>query len=314
MLEEAPKKNPSQAVLFFCRIMYHSPTGFHEAVGLMRQFFLSQWFVEVHPQSRLSILAACEDPTTIATFDYDGQHWPLPQTGQMRLEYELLRNPQYPGFFCVTTSYRQEPNPIPGRHDTIFPMFEFEMHGGMEELMELEGRLLWFLGFGPMMSYKHVSYAEVAQHYGVAELTHAHEERMEHDFSPVSFITDFPVHTSPFWNMKYEGTTANKVDVILYGMETIGSAERSCDPTAMRDTFYQISNWKYAQTLFDAFGESRVEKELDEFLAHTFFTRSGWWIGVTRMLRAMQLAGILGKQQELGGVRRQAIKSSHKFA
>ena len=38
----------------------------------------------------------------------------------------------------------------------------------------------------------------------------------------------FPRRTNPFWNMKHRGEGIfNKVDVILYGQETIGSAERS---------------------------------------------------------------------------------------
>ena len=84
--------------------------------------------MEVHTQNRLSILATCEDPSTISTYSYAGQVWPLPQTGQMWLEYEMLKHPnRAPGYFCVSTSYRNEADPIPGRHDLIFPMFEFEI-------------------------------------------------------------------------------------------------------------------------------------------------------------------------------------------
>ena len=102
-----------------------NPEKFTDAVGRLRSFFLSKGFQEVHTQNRLSILAACEDPTTVSTYNYAGQVWPLPQTGQMWLEYELLTKPDVPGFFCVSTSYRQEPNAIPGRHDLIFPMFSY---------------------------------------------------------------------------------------------------------------------------------------------------------------------------------------------
>ena len=85
---------------------------FHTAVKRMCSFFEGRGFIEVHTQSRLSILAACEDPTTISTYNYGGQVWPLPQTGQMWLEYELLNNPDAAGFFCVSTSFRNEPNPV----------------------------------------------------------------------------------------------------------------------------------------------------------------------------------------------------------
>ena len=58
------------------------PKDFHAAVKKLRAFFEGKGWVEVHTQSRLSILAACEDPTTISTYSYAGEVWPLPQTGQ----------------------------------------------------------------------------------------------------------------------------------------------------------------------------------------------------------------------------------------
>lgn len=58
-------------------------------------------------------------------------------------------------------------------------------------------------------------------------------------------------------------------------METIGSAEREVDPQIMKERFYSISEGGYAQKLFDHFGTERVEQELNEFLAHTFFPRFG---------------------------------------
>ena len=108
-----------------------SPLKYSKVVKPLRRFFEDKGFLEVHTQNRLSILAACEDPDTIAKFGYAGKEWPLPQTGQMWLEYELLKNPDCPGFFCISTSYRNEPNPVEGRHDIIFPMFEFEFKGDM---------------------------------------------------------------------------------------------------------------------------------------------------------------------------------------
>ena len=121
---------------------------FNEVVQKLRNFFISRGFIEVHTQNRLSILAACEDPFTISTFNYAGQVWPLPQTGQMWLEYEMLKNPEPNGYFCVSTSYRNEPDPVPGRHDLIFPMFEFELKGDMNALIEMEADLLKYLGYG----------------------------------------------------------------------------------------------------------------------------------------------------------------------
>ena len=261
-----------------------NPDLFTNAVTSLRSFFLSKGFQEVHTQNRLSILAACEDPTTVATYNYNGNIWPLPQTGQMWLEYELLTKPEVPGFFCVSTSYRQEPNIIEGRHDTIFPMFEFEFPGTIKELEMMEKDLLKHLGLPtPMVK----DYATWCGYYGTNELNNDHEEKMGKEFGS-AMITNFPNHTSPFWNMKQNGdATAAKIDVILGGMETIGSAERSTNIDEMRDMFHTISDGGYAQLLYDLFGEDRVEAELDEFLKLNFFPRVGGGIGMTRLIQAM---------------------------
>ena len=260
---------------------------FSKITNKLRDFCLQKGFLEVHTQDRLSILAACEDPETVATYEYMGEVWPLPQTGQMWLEYELLTQPELPGVFCVSTSYRNEPNPVPGRHKLIFPMFEFELQGGIDELQAFETELLEYLGYGSSAQFTYKSYEDLAHFYDTKELTHQDENKMEQDFSPVVFCREFPIYTSPFWNMKQKDEQhAQKIDVIIYGHETIGSAERSTDPKQMHDTFFTISEGKYAQKLFDLFGKDRVEKELHEFLELNFFPRSGGGIGLTRLINA----------------------------
>ena len=224
-----------------------------------------------------------------ATFEYDGLVWPLPQTGQMWLEYELLTRPSSKGFFCVSTSYRQEPNAIPGRHDTIFPMFEFEMPGDVNDLKAMEYELCEYLGFDPLTEK---TYAEWQAHYGVSQMVEMdaqHELAMDANFGSC-LITDFPEITSPFWNMarNNDGNTAKKMDVILGGMETIGSAERSCDVDMMRDTFHSITDGAYSKLLFELFGKDRVEAELEKFLEFDFFQRVGGGIGITRMIPALE--------------------------
>ena len=261
---------------------------YNELVQKMRAFFLQKGFIEVPTQSRLSILAACENPHSITTFNYSGEIWPLPQTGQMWLEHELLQNPEWPGCFCISTSYRQEKDPIPGRHELIFPMFEFESKGGMKELLQLESELLYHLGFDLPVEVK---YDDVCEEYGgVPILENEHETRMWNEKGSVVSLELFPRRTNPFWNMKQRGNDIfNKVDVILYGQETIGSAERSCDVEGMREMFYSIEDGKYCQKLFELFGRERVEKELEEFLSHDFFPRFGAGIGMTRLARAYEL-------------------------
>lgn len=262
---------------------------FSRAANMLRKFCLDRGFIEVNTQDRLSILAACEDPDTVATYDYAGNKWPLPQTGQMWLEYELLTKPHLPGVFCVSTSYRAEPNPVPGRHKIIFPMFEFELPGSIKDLEKFETDLLEYLGFGKKHDFHYKKYDELKEFYKTNELTYKHEARMQKDFGPVVFCEDFPHYTSPFWNMKKKSPShASKIDVILYGHETIGSAERSSNVQEMRESFHTISGGGYAKKLYDLFGKKRVEAELDEFLALDFIPRSGGGIGMTRMVNALR--------------------------
>ena len=267
---------------------------YNELVQKMRTFFQSKGFKEVPTQSRLSILAACENPHSITTFEYKGEVWPLPQTGQMWLEYELLKNPEWEGVYCISTSYRQEKNPIPGRHELIFPMFEFESKGTMKDLLKLEEELLEYLGFDEPVN---TTYEGVCAEYGgVSILEDEHEQKMWKEKGSVVSLQHFPLRTNPFWNMQH-GTNGifNKIDVIMYGQETIGSAERSCDVEKMREMFYTIENGGYSAKLFELFGKERVEKELEEFLSFEFFPRYGGGIGMTRLARAYELM----KQEQL---------------
>ena len=46
------------------------PKDFTVTTRRLRDFFTRRGFLEVHTQNRLSILAACEDPKTVSTYDY----------------------------------------------------------------------------------------------------------------------------------------------------------------------------------------------------------------------------------------------------
>ena len=267
---------------------------FSSLVSKLRDFFLGRNFIEVHTQNRLSILAACEDPFNVQTFNYAGKVWPLVQTGQMWLEYEILSKPDVAGYFCLTTSYRMEPNPVPGRHDIIFPMFEFEFKGNMEELIELQKELLVHLGYDRSKFYMN-NYKAIAEEFGTTELEHEHEEKLYTDKSAVSFITDFPEFTSPFWNMRRNpnNDTSYKVDVILSGMETFGSAERETDKDVMRERFNTIMDGGYKNKLYELFGKERTDAELEEYLELNFIKRSGCGIGLTRLMKSMEKEGLL---------------------
>ena len=261
----------------------------------LRDFFRTKGYLETHVQNRLDILAACEDPTTISTFRYPTStktesEFPLPQTGQMRLENDLLCDHSLPGIYCLTTSYRAEPKPVPGRHDYHFPLFEFESPGTFDDLVQTCDELVQFLGLtqGPAPKF---DYEFLCKLFQVDELTHDHERRLEEMYGPVVFIMNFPSRTSPFFNMKQHRNNPDlyyKMDVIIGGAETIGSAERETDVDMMKANFYTISQGEYAATLFKKFGDARVLDELNQFLAHDFIARFGGGIGITRLIRAMK--------------------------
>lgn len=262
-----------------------------EVVSRLRSFFQSKGYSEFHPGANLTIMAACEDPKTVAPVSIGGQTWPLQQTSQMQLEVLLLENPEAKGFYCLTTSYRNEPNPTPGRHNRVFPLFEFEGRGDMGDLIQVEKELLAFLGLADGVE---IDYEDACSEFGVSLIEAEEEGAIEEKYGESVFLKNFPGRSNPFWNMlrKDDGDFA-KVDVLLHGMETIGSAQRSVDVDVMREVFNTVADGEYAQLLFDKFGEERVRAELDEYLELPMVERFGGGIGVTRMLRALELSGLI---------------------
>ncbi len=277
------------------------PRKFDYVASTFRKFFASRGLVEFHPQSRLSILSACEQPETLTKIQYRDVEWPLPQSQQLLSESVLLSGPEdIKGYYWTCTSYRNEPSPIEGRHALIFPMLEIEHRGDYNTLHSTLNDLLLHFGYSPPSSsdkesslFPEITYEDMCKHFHTEELTHVHEEEMAKILGPAYFITHFPERTSPFFNMKRNSDgTAKKIDVILSGKETIGSAERSCDVSQMRENFHTISDGKYASTLYDHFGIARVEKELEDYFSLNFAERFGFGLGVTRLIASLDKEGL----------------------
>lgn len=276
----------------------------------LRDFFRSKGMIETYSQGTLNPLSACENPKSITSFNYvslekeeDGS-WvekeriqANKQTNQMELELRLLENPEAKGFYVFTTSYRSEPNPIPGRHLRIFPMIEYECSGDFEDLRKFNIEMLDFLGYGNSLSYPEVEYVDAQKKFGADELQAEHEEALYAELGPAYIIKNFPEEFS-FFNMK-RGVSADgkviakKMDVCLHGMETIGSAERSTDKEQIRESFYTISDGEYSRLLFEKFGKFRVETALEHFLSFDMVPRFGGGIGVSRLIRSMKMQGLL---------------------
>ena len=64
-------------------------------------------------------------------------------------------------------------------------------------------------------------------------------------------------------------------------------------------TYNESGKWRETFDLAAWASEVRaVEKELNDFLSFKFFPRSGGGIGVTRMLRALKLSGLMDYDPE----------------
>ncbi len=269
---------------------------FNFVIGKLRTFFLSKGYIECHTQSKLNVLAACEDPSTISTYEIGGKMFPQSQTQQMNLEFEIMNRPNVPGYFCVSTSFRNEKNPIRGRHLLAFPILEWESCGDMNTLIEIECELLKFLGYPePVL----VNYMDMCEKYGVSEISHKEEQMLYNDYGSAVLLMNFPRSSHPFWNMKENSDdlklkdTFRKIDVILSGKESFGSAERETDVRLMRDNFFNISDGQYSQMLFNKFGEKRVMDELETYLELPFINRVGAGAGISRILSSMDSEGLL---------------------
>ena len=283
---------------------------FDHYVRQMRSFFGDKMgFKEPYAQNRLSILAACEDPQTVSTFMYRNngelEVWSLPQTSQMWLEDILLRDPSLNGLHHLTTSYRSEdvrktapcdndPYLFKNRHKSIFDMYEFEALGGWEELKDTAEGLLRHLGFKDKRV--DVDYDEACQLFNVKTIEHPEEQALFKKYGSIVFLNRFNRASGPFMNMlrdTADGSHYQKTDVLLFGMETLGTAARATNADYIREDFFSLAPG-YAERLFELFGKERTLEELDEYLRlPVHIPRYGGGIGGARLRRAMHLAKLM---------------------
>lgn len=96
------------------------------------------------------------------------------------------------------------------------------MKGGIDELLDMERDLAMHMGFGKDYNNKKenipdVDYLEMCKKYNVEEIESPEELLLEKDFGSVVALRNFPMYTSPFWNMKMDGDISRKIDVIMGG-------------------------------------------------------------------------------------------------
>lgn len=279
-----------------CLTIGHVDTHeFNQVVKHARDFCYSQNWKEVCTQTRPSILAACEDPKTLIKYKIGGVEYAGPQTGQMWLEHELLQDATLNGVFCLTASYRDEPNPIPGRHHLVFPLFEMESRGDISIMIETWTNFLIHFGYKPQDGkFPIVDYQSICDKYGVSEIGAKEEMMLYKDYGPVVFLAYFPESTNPFWNMRKLPTgDYAKIDVILSGQETLGSAERSRNVNEMRQMFENLEQGEYKNLLYKYFGKERVDAEVDTFLNLNMSQRFGGGLGLTRLIHSLKTEKML---------------------
>ena len=274
---------------------------FSSLSGKLHNFFRKNNFTEAYYQNYLDVLTACENPKSIGMFKHYNESFPLRQTNQMGLEYAILSNPGT-DFYCFTTSYRLEDDINKGRHNTIFPMVEFEINKGtIDELIDFEKDMIRHLGYTG--EFLELDYNEACENFKTNEIDDHEENLLCQKYAPVVFLKKFPESTDPFFNMERDHNgLSNKVDVIMLGtntigetrgMETIGSAVRSTDVEQMKDSFKTSVNGQYSKTLYEKFGQDRVDQELKEYFAMNMIPRSGGGIGFTRLLNFMRYNNLL---------------------
>lgn len=283
---------------------------YDEMVRGTRTFCHDDSLEEVHAGVGMLRLRACEDPDTMVVAAWKGgkkdgeapDYIPLPQSEQMGLENRLMvegRDTDAMGYFCMSTSHRDEDDLASGRRLRVFPILEVEKWGGFDCLLRWQADYLRHMGFETPVV---VDYRDYAQYRGVTFLNNDDERALAKDAGPVVQLVNHPAGEDdhgdswPFFNMKWEkderGVYARKCDVIIDGVETFGSAERESCPLTMREQFYRSVNGRYAQRLFADMGEATIIAELEAYLG--LFdsrkaldnTRFGMGVGFTRFMAA----------------------------
>lgn len=260
--------------------------AYNELAHELRCFFQEKYhYLEIPSQTKFTLLS-CKDPAS-ATLFQQGQHtYPLPQSAQIQLEKALMANPQLPGVFSLSTSYRHDAHALPGRHDKVFPLFEFVTHGHFHDLRKIYKELLTFLGL-PTPEY--VSYADCCRRYGKTYLTPANDIDIQRELGNSVSLEYLTRAANPFWTSQAENeATFREMRLILHGLSTFSGAEHHCDSKGLKQAFLNYQQGQYAKTLFAQFGQKRVEEERDDYLMMRLIPRVSGAIGLTRLARAVK--------------------------
>jgi hypothetical protein len=289
-----------------------NPRSFSKCVNKIRTFFLRKNFIEVPSPCEINTLQSYNFPTEIISSNGQNNFFYPSNSEGLSLDNILLdeisKGNFDSGYFCVSTNYKNKKNSL-----KISPLFEFTSKGNMSDLIKLEKELLDYLKFpkrfienspvyedfapndlqgvernwainsiGCSMTYPDGDYTEMANMYKVNKLSDEHNTRIGKEYGPVFFLKNPPIDKNKFWNSGKGG-----VNVILEGVQTIVSGERSSDVNEMRERFEKGNDGCYANTLYHHFGKEKVQKELDEYLSKDFFERYYGSISLSEVISAI---------------------------
>lgn len=196
------------------------------------------------------------------------------------------------GYYCMNTSTRNESRAGDGRREFRFPITECEFaveteESGLEELAQFLERMIVHLGFEkPARRY----YTEECKIRGVKKLDDIDEADICNQAqNSVVLLMKFDEESDPYFNMRKNADgTFDKIDVLIDGVETVGSAVRSCNKDEMLDMLKKQDKGKYLTTMYKYFGEETIKNEVNDYFSYKFIPRCGLGIGTSRLIKALE--------------------------
>lgn len=242
--------------------------------------------------SNPSTLAVSND--RVAACDIGEYTFPVPQTTAMHLERAILDDGFYdstPGYFSIMTSVRNEQDPVFGRDDRSFQLFEFVARGEEQDWKQWNLDLLLHLGFHDPFT---LTYEQARKRFDSSDIGAAEEWDLGRD-EPLIFLDYSPLSVEPHWFTRRMPNSDVVYDeaVLAEGLRAMSTSLRSCDPDDMRERFHTTQNGKLAKSLFCHFGKERVIQELNEYLCKDLFSRFGGGISIWRLMYGMALNDLL---------------------
>lgn len=279
----------------------------------IRTFMEAEDFVEVTTPTITSLTGACEDFSTLFSFDYFGKKAFLTQTAQLHLE-PLVHSQSLPKVYSVNHSYRAEPR-ADNRHLTEFILIEPEIgYGNLQTLLDIEERLVSFiiikaleynseelnvLGANIDMlekirpPFRRMTYTDAIDRLNQMDIQTKWGDDLDRKREIAilewtkfpTFITHYPLELK-FFNMRQnreDERIVNAVDLLLPNVgEVCGGAEREEDPVRLRKRLITSPAIKH---LLEAGGSIDDYQWYLELREHDSIPYAGFGMGFERLIQ-----------------------------